>query len=318
MKCHREKKNKLMKRKERLNKMNEKISCREKKVPLIALTMLLAVALVGGILAYWNQTSVIENPFDTGRYGSTVKEDFSPADGNNWQPGVDVNKDVYAVNTGETDLIVRARLDEKWTRMTGDGITEPGVKYKDSLTDSYDVYLTDQKNPTDGLTTLDGSVVVKKFSGSTNWIDGEDGWYYYAINLEGGKTSDKWLDSVELLAEADMGKMLTKRYVSYTDDTDETTWVWFEYTGEMPMYIIENTGIPCEKDDVGAQKVRHNKVETAFEANEGSVLYGYSLSNYTLTVTVETVQATKEAVDAMFAGESTFTPPAGTTWKLKG
>ena len=300
-----------------MNEMNEKMSCRKKKAPLFALAALLVVALVGGIFAYWNQTSVIENPFDTGIYGSTVKEDFSPADGNNWQPGVDVNKDVYAVNTGETDLIVRARLDEKWIRMIGDGITEPGMKYKDSLADSYDVYLTGQNNPVDGLTALDGSVVIKKFSDSTNWIDGKDGWYYYATNLKGGQTSDKWLDSVELLADADMGKTLTKRYVSYSDDADEEDWVWFEYTGEMPMYITENTGAPCEKDAVNAQKVLRNKVETAYENIEGAVLYGYSLSDYTLTVTVETVQATREAVDVMFAGESTFTPPEGTTWNLK-
>ena len=297
--------------------MNERMSNKKRKAPLIALAGLLVVVVIGGIFAYWNQSSVIENPFDTGKYGSTVKEDFVPDDGKNWQPGADVNKDVYAVNTGETDLIVRAKLDEKWTRMTGAGITDPGVTYKDNLTDIYDVYSTDQKDPDDGLTANDGSVVIKKFSNSTNWIDGGDGWYYYALNLEGGQTSDKWLDSVELLNNADMGKMLTKQYVSYSDDADEANWDWFEYSGDMPAYIINGTGVACDKGDTDAMKVLHNKVETAYEQDAGTMLYGYSLSDYVLTVTVETVQATQEAIDVMFGGGSTFTPPTGSAWTLK-
>lgn len=283
---------------------------RIKKQTTMAIAGLAAVAIAGGSLAYWNQTSTIDNPFDTSSYGSTVVEDFSPSDGEDWQPGVEVNKDVTAVNTGDTDLIVRVRLDETWTRK---GET---TAYKDSndSTSGYDVYVTNQIVADDGLTADDGSVVIKNFATETNWIDGGDGWYYYAINLAGGETSDKWLDSVELLDDADMGKMKTTYYVT-TEETVTANTVWYEYdgTGEMPAYLDAN-GNACDASAQGAAAVRHNKTEVTYNSDSE---VGYSNSDYNLKVTVQTVQATQEAIDAVFGDGSAFTAPEGTNWVVK-
>jgi alternate signal-mediated exported protein len=283
-----------------------------------AMIGLLTAAIVGGTYAYWNQTSTIDNPFDTSKYGSTVVEDFKPEDGEKWQPGSEVNKDVAAVNTGDTDLIVRARLDETWTRKDDPGTAaNEAVIYKDSTgastgTSAYDVYSSNQVNAADGLTAADGSVVTKTFSTSANWIAGTDGWYYYKVNLPGGATSDKWLDSVELLNDADMGKMLTTYYVT-ADETITTSTQWFPYIGTMPAYILAD-GTPCLKDETGALVVRHNKTETTYNsANE----LGYSQSDYDLKVTVQTVQPTQEAIDAVFGSGSSFAAPTGTNWTLK-
>ncbi|MCL1895353.1 MAG: BsaA family SipW-dependent biofilm matrix protein [Clostridiales bacterium] len=267
----------------------------KKKGRLIALAGFLALAVLGGTYAYWSQTSQVDNPFDTGQYGSTIREDFSPADGENWQPGVTVDKAVKAVNTGDVDLIVRARLDEKWVYK---GQSAP---YKDSAAavGGYNVYATSQNNATDGLTALDGSVVTKTFSSSTKWIPGGDGWYYYTVNLKGGESSEAWLSAVTLLSDADMGDIVTKKYVSVSADANEASWVWVEYTGDMPKYI-------------GADKVLHNKTETSYASGR----MGYSQSDYTLTVTVQTVQATAEAVNDAFGGGSAFAL-AGTSWTLK-
>ena len=267
----------------------------KKKSRLVALVGFVVLAFLGGTFAYWSQTSQIDNPFDTGKYGSTIREDFSPDDGENWQPGTMVDKVVKAVNTGDVDLIVRARLDEKWVYK---GQTAP---YKDSAAavGGYSVYATSQNNATDGLTALDGSVVTKTFSSSTKWIAGADGWYYYTVNLGGGESSDAWLSSVTLLSDADMGDIVTKKFVSVSNSANEASWVWVEYTGDMPKYI-------------GADKVLHNKTETSYAAGR----LGYSQSDYTLTVTVQTVQATTEAVNAVFGGGSVFTL-AGTSWTLK-
>ncbi|MDD4849239.1 MAG: BsaA family SipW-dependent biofilm matrix protein [Gemmiger sp.] len=272
-----------------------------------ALAGLMAVAVIGGSFAYWNQTAEINNPFDTSKYGSTVVENFKPEEGEDWQPGIDVNKDVVAVNEGDTDLIVRARLDETWTRK-GDT-----AAYKDSKNDPFDVYNTNQADATDGLTAADGSVVTKKFDPTTtNWIDGGDGWYYYKANLAGGATTDKWLDSVELLNDADMGKMKTVYYVT-TDATVGTATKWFPYTGKMPAYILAD-GSVANKGDAGALPVMHNKTETSYNT-AGEM--GYSNSDYNLKVTVQTVQATQEAIDAVFGGGTTFTAPTGTTWTVR-
>lgn len=280
-----------------------------KKKAAAAIAGLAAVAAIGGVFAYWNKTSTIDNPFDTKNHGSTVVEDFRPADGEDWQPGVDVKKGVTVSNTGDTDLIVRARLDETWTRK---GEKEP---YKDSGKEGYDVYTTDQKDASDGLTAADGSVVAKKFGpNSTDWVAGSDGWYYYKMNLGGGKVTPEWLDSVELLNDADMGKKETKYYVA-TDAVLTGDTVWHEYDGtqKMPAYLDEK-GAPCGRDTPGAKAVLHNKTEVA-NASAGEA--GYSSSDYTLRVTVQTVQATQEAVDALFGDGSTFLPPAGTDWTVK-
>lgn len=281
-----------------------------KKKSVIALTGLLALALIMGSWAYFSQMSTVENPFDTGEYGSTIIENFKPKDGENWIPGVEIDKEVYAINTGDVDLIVRARLDETWTRKDA---TSP---YKDSENDPYDVYTPYQDSATDGLTDDDKSVVNKNFSASTNWIDGGDGWYYYAVNLEKGETTDMWLGSVQLLEDADMGLIETIKYVSASNDTDESNWVWFEYTGSMPKYI-DASGNPVEEDDADAHEVLHNKVETAYANDNGTDLLGYSKSLYNLKVTIQTVQPTQEALDAVFGDGSSFTAPTGASWVLK-
>ena len=288
----------------------------KKKAPLIALVGLLVVTIVAGTFAYWNQTSTIENPFDTGKSGSLTKEDFVPGDGDDWQPGVEINKDVFVKNTGDQDLIVRVRLDEKWARKSTASVT-PGAVYKTVAAP----YTTNQVNATDGLTAADGSVVNKTLANPTKWISGGDGWYYYVDNLKGGITTEKWLDAVELLNDADMGKMEIRKYVSVSDDANEALWVWVEYdaaaTGEeMPSYL-DASGQPCLKTDTDAQKVLHNKVETSYEKAGGVDLLGYSQSDYTLTVTTQTIQATQEALDAVFGGGTPFTIPSGMSWVLK-
>ena len=119
---------------------------------------------------------------------------------------------------------------------------------------------------------------------------------------------------VELLDDADMGVMKTTYYVTADETVDEDT-TWYAYTGKMPAYIDAN-GDACQAGDDGAQPVLHNKTEVAYVDADHM---GYSDSDYVLTVTVQTVQATQEAVNHMFAGsaETEFTAPEGCSWELK-
>ena len=290
-----------------------------KKHQLAAIAGLAALALITGAFAFWNQTSSIENPFDTGKYGSMLKEDFNPNDGENWQPGVTVDKVVTVKNTGNFDLIVRVKLDEKWARSAGASTSDAGQVYKDSAATvgGYDLYEVYQADAGDGLTAADKSVVIKNFSASSNWIKGADGWNYYKAALPGGQSTDEWLKSVTLLHDADMGKIEVRKYVSASTDTDEAAWLWVEYSDEMPAYL-NAAGQPCEASDAGARNVLHNKSETVYVKNSGIEIPGYGQSDYTLTVTMQTVQATQDALDALFGGGSAFAHPAGTAWVLKG
>jgi len=283
---------------------------RKSKRNLFAVVGLAVVVLIAGTIAYWSQTSTIDNPFDTGKFGATVIEHFKPDDGESWQPGVKVNKEVLVDNTGDQDMIVRVRLDETWTYK---GQTTP---YKDSSSfpSGQTVYGPPyQPSATDGLTAADGTVVLKTFATpSTNWIAGAGGWYYYRTNLKGGTQTDKWLESITLISDVDVGNLETRYYVSPSTSTN----LWYEYTGKMPAYI-NASGVEVAKDAPGAQQVLRNKSEVSYAVVSGQQLKGYSDSDYVLKVTVQTVQATQDAVNAMFGGGSAFTAPAGVTWTLK-
>ena len=257
---------------------------RKTKKMMSAISALAAVALLAGSFAYWNQTHKVENPFNTGaKYGSTVIENFNPNDGEDWQPGVEVEKKVGVVNTGDQDLLVRIKLDEKWVRV---GAANPYKELKAEV-DGNKIYIANQAVADDGLVAADDSVVEKHLSTSTKWVNGGDGWWYYTVNLKEGETTDKWLESVELLDNVDLGAQEVKKYIT-KDATITATTVWVEYTGDMPTMI-------------GADPVRHNKTDVVYKTDGGgNDLIGYVNSDYTLSITTQTVQATKEAVMATF------------------
>ena len=97
---------------------------------------LAAVALVGGTFAYFTQTSTIDNPFDTAKYGTVVVEDFKPEDGEDWTPGAQVNKDLYVDNTGDRPVVVRVKFEDIWSRN--------GVVFKElNSTDSMNIGIGD-------------------------------------------------------------------------------------------------------------------------------------------------------------------------------
>ena len=288
------------------------------KKSAIAMVSLLVLVLVAGTFAYWNQTATIENPFDTGKYGTTIIENFRPEEGHNWQPGVEVDKDVFVQNTGDQDIIVRVKLDEAWTRK------DESVPYKSILAGAEgEVYTVGQGDPGDGSTGADLSVVTKTFNTSaTKWINGNDGWYYYAVNLKEGISTEKWLDSVELLYDVDLGQKQTIYSISIDPSDDPDSWEWIEYdpatyADGMPKYYNPVEKTFHDTDDVNHEPVLRNKAEITYAVDEdGKDLMGYSASDYVLTVTVQTVQATKEAIDTVFGAGSDFTVPTGCSWVM--
>lgn len=289
---------------------------KNRKTSIIALVALLVVALVGSTVAYWSQSSSIENPFDTNTYGSTVVEKFSPQDGEDWQPGVKVNKDVTVKNEGTTDILVRAKLTESWTNKT------TGKVYATQVPNG--VYTVQQADNgvADGKTDDDLSVVWKHFDTGTKWTTTPDknGWFYYTENLKGDNVTDKWLDAVELDKDVDMGLKVNTFYVA-TDKVKSADAVtnWYKLTGstdKVPQYVTISgtTATAATTDTPNRQAVTFSKQETRTD----ETLTGYSNSNYVLTVTVETVQATQEALDATFGGGNAFAIPAGCEkWTLR-
>lgn len=261
----------------------------------IAIAGITAIMVIGGTWAYFSQSSTINNPFSTGKYGNIVVEDFKPEDGEDWQPGATVNKDIEVQNTGDYDLLVRVKFDENWYDKD---TTNPRKTLEGMNVGTY------QESATDGEVTNDASVVSKTLANEDKWVY-KEGYWYYKTNLTKGTSTDKFLDSVTLLEDADMGKYEVKTYYTTADtapdasvpenfgtDATEAGSKWISYTGNVP------------------SEAKHSIAITEQEAGKA----GYSNADYVLTITVETVQATEDAVKGVFGLTSA---PTDCTWEYK-
>lgn len=248
---------------------------RKRNRKLLIAAGLVVVIAVGGVFAYFNQTMSVENPFDTGKYDSVLVEDFSPADGENWEPGSEVNKDIEVKNTGDYDVIVRVKFDEKWVNKDTGSIVKENTGMNDSIS---------QASAADGLVAADGSVVAKTLN-KADWVyNAADGYWYYKANLTAGASTGKFLDSVKLIEDADMGEYIVTNYYSDAetrpDETDLTQWT--KYTGAVPTVAKHTMSVTRQNPDKP----------------------GYGNADYTLTITAQTVQATKAAVLDAFSFDS--------------
>lgn len=250
---------------------------------------LAAVMLIGGTFAYFNQTMNVKNPFDTGKYDTNVTEDFKPSEGKNWEPGAEVNKDVTVKNTGDYDVLVRVKFDEKWVNKD----TQQTVKENNGMDDS-----TSQASATDGLVDADRSVVVKTLN-KDKWVyNATDGYWYYKENLQSKTDTGVFLDAVRLLEDADMGNYIVKNYYTTAEEKPEESAIgtdpatqWVEYTGAVP------------------DNATHNLVLTKQDPDKT----GYGNAEYTLTITAQTVQATADAMKDAF---NLSAQPEGCNWNL--
>lgn len=290
-----------------------------KKRNIAALAGVAAVLTIGGSLAYFNQTMQVENNFDTAKFGSTMVEDFKPSEGKDWQPGVEVNKDVVVTNTGDVPVVVRVKMDEKWMR--GNDAFKTIVADDEDGNKIVEVKQGEgqEEDAKDGLTDPDKTVVHKVLN-TDDWKLANDGWYYYVSNVpaageEGAdNTTAKFLDAVKLADDADMGKFVKTKYYQLED---EETW------NKFPVDEITNEQVTEEKLEelmtADGKVIAKIKADVAVEtdADGNTINKGYSDADYTLTITAEVVQATKEAVDATFGNGGSFTAPTGCTWVLR-
>ena len=140
-----------------------------KKIAVIA--GLCLVLLIGGVYAYFFQSSELENPFSTANPSIEVVENFNPAD--QWLPGEEKRKEVTFTNTGDVDVLMRFKVEV-------------------SMTDSKGVEV--QQIP-EGFYTLNWSDEMK----GKWYIEGKDkplGYYYYNAVLAPGASTGMTLKSV--------------------------------------------------------------------------------------------------------------------------
>ena len=262
-----------------------------------ALGGLAALVAVGGTWAYFNQIAAITNPFHTeGGYETSVIEHFNPSDGEDWKPGVTVNKEVIASNTGDADVLVRVTMDEVWSR--GEDDSKKEFK-KLTNKDNGKLDVVAQKNATDGLVDKDGTV-VKKLLNNEDWTFNEsDGYWYYKTRLAAKTDSKSLLKSVTLASDLDMGKY-TDVYAYATNKK-----AWEELTEE-EKNNLSWTSVTTEEELKGPG-AEAKKDSLSFFVKKGRELdpdaKGYADADYDLTIKIEFVQPTEDAVKEAWTEE---------------
>jgi alternate signal-mediated exported protein len=244
------------------------------KKKMKAVVGLLALTLVVGSLAYFSKVMSIDNPFSTKKYGGETVEKFTPK--NDWEPGGQVTKEVQAKNTGDYDLYVRVKFDEKWER---DGQVIEGTKLASSDKSKFFPASAD-------TSVTGGSSVYKHLAGvlDGSWKEGSDGYYYYDTTLKSGEMTTKLLDYVTLCKDANMGT----------------------YEVSKMMYALVDESVTADQ----LKDSDYNRTEAPETIPDGMVLYqkkvvsldsenaGLAGANYTLTITTELLQANKDAAKA--------------------
>lgn len=145
---------------------------RKNRLALLSLISLLSMGLIAGTFAYFTNESVFANIFHTKPYAAEAYEEFHSPD--DWKPGQEITKKVFAKNIGAGDVIVRMTLvSETWVSANGATLSN---KMPDGVAD----------------------VAIKNFLNPSDWILDSDGYYYYQGILAPGEETSAFLGSVTL------------------------------------------------------------------------------------------------------------------------
>ena len=146
-----------------------------RKLLVIALAMLALSLSVAGSLAYFSETSeIVHNVITTGNIHvrlveksivDGVEKDFEDVDGA--MPGEAISKIVKLENTGTNPAFVRLAVTKN-------------------------IRLAEGKS---GIPDLD---LIEIDFNTTDWTDGEDGWYYYNRALNPGETTEPLFTTVKM------------------------------------------------------------------------------------------------------------------------
>ena len=168
---------------------------KEKKNLIIILILL--VGVVGITIAYFSNTTSIDNLFSTKKYGSTITEEFISPD--SWLPGDETSKSIVATNTGEVDQAVRISYTEKWLDSNNNELN--GWIHEDGSKSSHE---------TEEELSSDERVAVINFDNNDDWTY-NNGYYYYNYRLQPNESTSSLIRSVTFNSKTKL------------DDTCETT-----------------------------------------------------------------------------------------------
>lgn len=282
----------------------------------VAVAGVATVALVGGTLAYWGSSSTINNPFSTKSYEGETVEKFNPKEGDGWEPGGKVDKQVTVKNTGDYPIYARVRFSETWTRdgkeistkypMWSTTIDEESADNKWSYNQNFfpGEDTGDTIKPDGDLSAVYKDLNLKEAAGTedtsedVDWIQGNDGWYYSDLIPENGKT-EELLKYVRLLKGADMGTYEDVNWVSLDGENWEKGSLTVTKNADGTQTVTIDYENPKRMDEVITDPNQdvYQKVETTLKSGEE----GFANADYTLTIITQLCQSIKN-------GDGTVSP----------
>ena len=211
------------------------------KKTIIILILVLTIGIIGLTVAYFSNSTTLNNIFETKPYGDVFTEEFvAPT---NWLPGDTTNKSVVATNTGEVDQAVRISLTEAWTPSNSNS-TLNGWIHTDG---------TKSTHSTESELATDERVAVINFTNPSDWTKVGD-YYYYNYKLSPNETTSSLIKSVTFNSKTKL------------DDTCTTT-----TNGSTKTITCNSSGV--DYDDATytltftVETVQYNKYQEAWNTN---------------------------------------------------
>ena len=152
------------------------------KKAVVALLLIAIIGIVGLTIAYFANSTSVDNTFITKEYGTTYEETFVSPD--NWLPGDTTQKTLVATNTGSVDQAVRVLVTESWT--TNNNGTLNGWIHSDG---------TKSTHTTQSELETDERVAVLNLANTSDWTK-VGNYYYYNYKLAPTESTTSFLESV--------------------------------------------------------------------------------------------------------------------------
>lgn len=210
----------------------------KKKLSLLVVSGVLVTTIVGGSLAWFTSKDTKLNYFSTGSIKHEIVEVFEE-DGlaKNLLPGDEVNKDVWINNTGKSDALLRVKVIPQWVNKLGE---------VDNLLDTNLIELVFADGVQKSLESGIGN--------DTNWILGNDGYFYYTSILPVNKEevehqSAQLLSAVRLsgkvsdqdkYAEKEINVRIESETVQVNKDAYKESWEGIENLDTEIVEMLDN------------------------------------------------------------------------------
>ena len=149
----------------------------KKNKSLIIILLIVVLGVVGLTIAYFSNTTSIDNFFSTKEYGTTIEEVFVSPD--NWLPSDTTEKQITVTNSGQVDEAVRISYSEVWKAQ--DGTVLSGL-------------IDENGNLTDEEANSEHAAIIN-FSNNDDWTESNE-YYYYNYKLSPNETTSSLIDSV--------------------------------------------------------------------------------------------------------------------------